>query len=135
MVSDVLSLAGFLLGVGLQLVALVGLVRYISSDATTRGIPYPRLLAVVCALTLVPLVYYVAARRRHGRDSPPTADERRSLFAALASLGAWLPAASVAPPDVGSQALYTVGFLAVSVPVAYLVAFRDVWSRLKSAVR
>ncbi|SFL09299.1 hypothetical protein SAMN04487950_2406 [Halogranum rubrum] len=135
MVSEPLPLLALLFAFCLQLGGVVGLYRYVSKDAAERGIPNAQILGAACAVLLAPLVYYGAARRRHGeRESPPTADERRALFVGIAGMGAWLPAAFLPPPDPVSTAVYALGCLLVTAPLAYLVSFRSGWSRAKRLV-
>ena len=79
--------------------------------------------------------YYLLARSRFGqRSHPPTRGERAARAVALATVSAWVLASVFAPPDPFTQVYYGVGLIAVTLPLAYLFAYRDGFARLRERV-
>lgn len=128
--------------VSLALVAVVyvaGLVAFsyaITMDAKARGHPHPAALGALGALVAPVGLYFLFVRRWTGeREFPPTNGERVANFVVLVYLGSFLVAATLAPPDPFTQLLYAGGSLFATLPLAYLVVFKNPWRRLKAAVR
>jgi uncharacterized membrane protein YoaK (UPF0700 family) len=122
----------------LLLVTWVAMVYAVSVDAHTRNVP-PGIAAVLgvtaAVLPMGLLAYYVACDRLGPRRSPPTTRERAAWTLVLAMTVAFVLGATLSPPDPFTQLFELPAFLLVALPAAYLVVFRDAWTRVKSVVR
>jgi hypothetical protein len=105
----------------LALAFALGYVIY--RDADARGSARPLAWSVGSLLTngLVALLYLRARSEIGGRERPRAGAERALVAFVLGSLVAWLVAATVAPPDPVSQAIYAAVAAAVAVPLVALV--------------
>jgi len=106
----------------LALAFALGYVVY--RDAAARGSARPLVWGAGSLLTngLAALLYLRARSDLGDRDHRATAAERALVAFVLGSLAAWFVAATVAPPDPITQAVYATGAAVVAVPLAALVA-------------
>ena len=106
----------------LALAFALGYVVY--RDAAARGSSRPLVWGVGSLLTngLAALLYLLVRSDIGTRDRGTTTPEWALLAFLFGSLAAWLVAATVAPPDPITQALYATGAAVVAVPLAGLLA-------------
>ena len=100
--------------------AAVSLGYWVYADASARGSDRPLLWGVLTVLFVPVGLYYWYVRGDVGeRRRRPDRGERVALVVALGTLGAYVLAATVAPPDPHTQGRYSLGFLVVTLPVAF----------------
>ncbi|MCU4800634.1 hypothetical protein OB920_09660 [Halobacteria archaeon HArc-gm2] len=119
------------------IVGLRILVAYwVYRDASARGSSNPRSWGVwVVIVDLVVLSYLYNRWRKLGeRNYPRTTRDRAVETTVVAGYGAFISGALLAPADFFLTPLYTVGGLAVTLPLAYLLVYRGGWARLRDAV-
>ena len=107
----------------------------VSADARARGVRFASVLGAVAAVFgPVAIVYYLTRGSYGEREYPPSRWERVSWTVLLAVTVSFVVAATLGPPDPFTQGLYAGGSLAVTLPLAYLVVFRNLWGRLRDEV-
>ena len=125
--------------VAAQYLLVVGSLGFwVARDAGARGSRSGVWWGLASGVTggLVGLGYVLFVRPDLGeRTRPPTRGERAARVILLAALPAWLLSATFAPPDPVTQALYGVGCLAVTLPLAYALDDRNGDVRLRGRVR
>lgn len=112
-----------LAGALFPLLTWVTLVAWVYQDARARDGDRPiRSTATVAVFppALVAYVYY-----RDERTRPPSDRERLTLTALLALLSAMLVGTVFSPPDVFAQPRNTFGALLVTLPLFYLLVYRE----------
>ena len=110
---------------------------WVARDAGARGSRNGVWWGLASGFTggLVGLGYVLFVRPDLGeRTHPPTRGERAVRVVLLAVLPAWLLSATFAPPDPHAQALYGVGCLVVTLPLAYALDDRNGYARLRRRV-
>ncbi|SEO96712.1 hypothetical protein SAMN04487948_10947 [Halogranum amylolyticum] len=108
----------------------------VSADARARDVRFAAVLGAVTAVFgPVALVYYLTRGSYGPREYPPSRWERTAWTLLLAVTGSFVLAATLAPPDPFTQSLYAGGSLLLSLPLAYLVVFRDLWGRVRAELR
>lgn len=126
----------------LPFVALVALifgtkiltVYWVYRDASARGSSNPRSWGLwVLIVDLVLLSYLYNRWRKLGeRRYPRTQWDRAVETALVACYGALLAAPMITPPDPLSMPMGYFTALAVALPIAYLLVYRDGWARLRA---
>lgn len=96
---------------------------WVYQDGVARGSDHPVRWAVAVAVFPPLLVGYVYSRGDRAR--PPSDRERLTLTALLALLSAMLAGSVFAPPDVFAQPRNTFGALLVTLPLFYLLVYRE----------
>lgn len=128
----------------LPFVALVALifgtkfltVYWVYRDASARGSSNPRSWSLwILLVDLVLLSYLYNRWRKLGERRYPRTYRDRVVETALVALyGALLGAPLVTPPDPLSMPMGYFTVLVVTLPLAYLLVYRDGWARLRTAV-
>lgn len=99
------------------------LVAWVGQDALARAVDHPLRWAGAVAVVPPLLVAYVVYRGE--RTRPQSDRERLTLTVLLALLSAMLAGTVFAPPDVFAQPRNTVGALLVTLPLFYLLVYRQ----------
>jgi hypothetical protein len=108
----------------------------VSADARARGVRFASVLGAVAAVFGPVALIYLLTRSSYGeRTYPPSQWERRVWTVLVAVMGSFLVAVMLGPPDPATQSLYAGGSLLLTLPLAYLVVFRNLWGRLRAEVR
>ncbi|SFL09314.1 hypothetical protein SAMN04487950_2407 [Halogranum rubrum] len=120
----------------LYLLGLLALSYAISADARARGVRFPTVLGVAAAVFgLVALIYLIFRDNFGPRAYRASKWERIAWTYFGAMMVAMMLGAILSPPDPFTQARQFPIFLVATLPFAYLVVFKNPWSRLKAAVR
>lgn len=119
------------LGAGGVTVLSVG--YWVTADADARGARAPWLWGGASLFLFPVLLYYLLVyRRRYDRERPAGRVEPGAGTIALASTAAMLTAASLAPPDPHTQALWWAGTAALLLIPSTLLVYRGGYERLAS---
>ncbi|QPV62172.1 hypothetical protein I7X12_15695 [Halosimplex litoreum] len=101
----------------------VTLVAWVYLDAVARDGDHPVRSAVTVAVFPPALVAYVVSRPE--RTTPQADRERLALTVLLALLAAMMVGTVFSPPDVFAQPRNTFGSLLVTLPLFYLLVYRE----------
>ena len=99
------------------------LVAWVGQDALAREAEHPLRWAGIVAVAPPLLVAYVSVRGKRTRSQSDR--ERLTLALLLALLSAMLAGTVFAPPDVFAQPRNTFGALLVTLPLFYLLVYRQ----------
>ncbi|QLH79381.1 hypothetical protein HZS55_19690 [Halosimplex rubrum] len=101
----------------------VTLVVWVSQDAVARGSDHPIRSTATVAVFPPALVAYVVYRPE--RTTPQSDRERLALTVLLALLAAMMAGTVLSPPDVFAQPRNTFGAVLVTLPLFYLLVYRE----------
>ncbi|WP_459194949.1 hypothetical protein [Halosimplex sp. J119] len=107
----------------IPLLAWATLAVWVYLDAVARESDHPVRAALLVALLPPLLVWYVS--RRDERAHPQSDRERLALTVLLALLSAMMAGTVFAPPDVFAQPRNTFGALLITLPLFYVLIYRE----------
>ncbi|WP_436907481.1 hypothetical protein [Halosimplex marinum] len=117
------SAATYAAAAAFPLLTWVALVVWVYLDARARGGDHPVRSTLTVAVFPPALVAYVVYRPE--RTAAPSDRERAALTVLLALLSAMMAGTAFSPPDVFAQPRNTFGAVLVTLPLFYLLVYRE----------